>query len=281
MRKLFLFFIIFSNLSCSNIFLPAADKTTDAAIYEDGLKALNNQDYDTAIAKLTSLKTDEYTQSPTVKMNLAGAYAGKCGFNFINYIGQMANPNTGGNSIFKFLMNQWTTVTTDRDSCKSAGDVVKSITPTYVGRSADQSLFMALLGLAKMGIYLRELADTDLDGEADVVFDVTNPVPPANNAFCLVGNGSDGLLTNEDIANIGTGLAMFLANLGNVGASFSTSLNTADLTAACNAVGTAPNNPCYMEDEDTFEANPDYLRAIRSLLNVTSTGLVNGLICTP
>lgn len=270
-KKFLLIFYLLMTVSCSNIFLPVADTTTDAALYEDGLKALNNQDYSTAIEKLTALKTPEYTESAVVKMNLAGAYAGRCGFNFINYIGQMSSPDTGGSSVFQFLMNQWTTASTARADCKSAEEVVKSITPTYVGRSADQSLFLTLLGLAKMGIYLRELVDTDQDGTADnPPFDVTVPT----DGFCLTNNISD-----ENIAEIGTGLALFIANLTNVGASFSTSLDTTTITAACTAVGTPPNNPCYLEDATSFAANASYVKAIRQLLNVSATGLVNGAPC--
>ena len=272
MKNLVLVLLALVLSSCSNIYEGAANKSTDQALYEDAVKAQNAADYDTAIAKILELQANyaSYQTDATTIMLLASAYAGKCGFNFANYFTTITTTSAGTTPLLQWFMNQWTTATTSRTYCRLAENTVKLIKPTYVGRDANQSFFMVLLGMAKMGIYLRELVDTNRDGTADSpAFDI-----PGTGAFCTAANISD-----ANIADIGTGLSLVVANLTNIGTALS-GANIGGLSTACSAF---TPNPCLIEDETTFAATAANLSAIRTLLNINTAGvgigLVNGTAC--
>jgi hypothetical protein len=260
--------------ACANIFEAASNKTTEEALLEDATKAQNSSNFDTAISKIQELQASypKYLTDPTTLMLLASAYAGKCGFNFGSYLDVVTTTSPGATPALQWLMNQWTTKTTDRTYCRLAEDTVKAITPTYVGRDTNQSFFMVLLGLAKTGIFLRELADTDRNGTADAPpFDL-----PGTNAFCAAGN-----ISAAQITDIGTGLALVVSNLTNIGGAL-TGADLSGLTTVCAGLGAPAVNPCYLEDETAFVANAAYVKTIRSMLNVNAlggVGLVNGAPC--
>lgn len=198
-----LFCVVFASLantSCYNAFSGTSSTTTDAANYEDAIKDLNNLEYGAAISKFALLSPD-YLSRTDVKMNLAGAYAGRCGFSFISYFSSLGT-SAGSTPLFKYFMNQWTTSTTSSYYCRLAEDVVKTISHSYVDRDPSQSLFLVLLGMAKIGIFLREYSDSDRDGSGD--FSVAVPT----DGYCLSSNISD-----YAISEIGAGLGMVISNL--------------------------------------------------------------------
>ncbi len=249
---------------CSNIFESTANKTTDDALFEDATKANTSSNFDTAIPKIKSMSTAKQSQTAT-KQLLAYAYAGKCGFNFITYYNSASSGN-GSTAFFLWLMQLWKTTSTDRTYCKLAETTMKSITPTYVGRSQDDSLFMVFLGLAKAGIYLRELADTDRDGVAD-----NPPFDGTTSSFCSSAN-----ITDANIAEIAAGVGIAIANSANV----SSYLGSFDVTSTLGAL--CSGGACSQEDEATIQADATYLKTYRILLNnqsLSSTGVVNGAIC--
>lgn len=270
-RILFIIVFCLTNMSCYNALSGTSSTTTDAALYEDGIKALNNLDYDTAIAKFESLGT-AYLAQTEVKMNYAGALAGKCGFNFINYFIKLATPPTG--STFLFFMNQWQTVSTvanvmfystKRQYCVEAEAVVKAIHPAPTGRDASQSLFLFLMGLAKIGIYLKESADPTGTGTGQ-----WGIVAPTDGA-CLEAN-----LPKTAVKEIAAGLGQAVLNLANITTVISgASIDTSAITAACSAI--VPN-PC--STESSSDITDPMVIAIRTLLNFTATGVVSGnVVC--
>jgi hypothetical protein len=258
--------IVLTNVSCYNAFYGTSSKTTDAAVYEDAIKALNNLEYDRAIAYFESLGP-EYLSKTEVRMNRAGALAGKCGFNFINYFTQLSTPITG--STFLGLMNQWRTTSTNanaansdlRQYCVEAENIVKAITPTVTLRDPSQSLFLFLLGLAKMGIYLKETADPTGTGTGQ--WSVTLPTDGA----CSSTN-----ISKAAVREIVAGLGMAFLNLTNIASVVSgANIDTAALTTACSVI--VPS-PCGIENAS--DVTDDMVKATRTLLNFSATGVVNG-----
>lgn len=262
-------------LSCgsANVFDSVAKKDSDEALLEDAYKANNSRDYDTAIAKVLAMGAAKQAE-PETKRLLASAYAGQCGFNFGDFFSSLTSGSSGSLPFLQYMMNQWTTKPTVRASCRLAEETMKSLSPTFIGRAADDSLFMVFLGLAKIGIFAREIADTNpADGTADnPPFDGTSLaadlVTPTS--FCSVDNISD-----EDVAEIGAGISIVFSNLANVG----TSLGNLDLSAISGTVCVGTPNPCSFENEADWIADPTKMKIVRSLLNMNAIGLVNGTPC--
>ena len=264
--------ICLTSASCYNALSGTTSTTTDPALYEDGIKALNNLDFDTAIAKFESIGVD-YASQTEVKMNYAGALAGKCGFNFINYFTKLGTAPSG--STFLFFMNQWKTTTTSanamfystkRQYCVQAETVVKSIHPSVSGRDASQSLFLFLLGLAKIGIYLKETADPTGTGTGQ----------------WTVGSLTDGACSETNlpktaVKEIAAGLGMAFLNLTNIASVLSgANIDTSAVTAACSAI---TPNPCSFENSS--EVSDLAVIGVRTILNQSATGVVNGVfVCT-
>jgi hypothetical protein len=94
--QLLLSFILIGNLSCvgKNPFLDlASNRTTDEALFNDAQKLIDSRDYTGAIAKILAT-TPDYQALPRVKESLAGAYAARCGMEFLTFVQNL----TGGSS---------------------------------------------------------------------------------------------------------------------------------------------------------------------------------------
>ncbi len=260
--------------SCYNALSGTTSTKTDPALYEDGVKALNGLDFDTAIAKFESLSTD-YLANTEVKMNYAGALAGKCGFNFINYFTKLGTAPSG--STFLFFMNQWKTTSTTanamfystkRQYCVQSEAVVKSIHSSTIGRDSSQSLFLFLLGLAKIGIYLKETADPTGTGTGQW------SVATSTDGACNETN-----LPKTAVKEIAAGLGMAFLNLTNIATVLaSSSIDTSAISTACTSI--VPN-PCSFENSS--DVTDAMVIAVRTILNFSATGVVNGgaLCLTP
>jgi hypothetical protein len=260
------------SIGCANIYSPAANKATYQAMKEDAQKANDGGQFSTAITDLTTMQTqfpNEYVADySTNQLLLASAYAGQCGFNFASFFTTISGSSPGSTPVLKWLMNNWTTAATVKASCTLAETTMKTIYPTFVGRPADQSLFLVLLEFAKIGVYLREIADTNRDGLAD-----NPPFDGGLSSFCSSANMSD-----ADVAEVGAALGIIVTNMANAGSlgSFSAGMFTgvcatlpAPVQATCNAV-------LQIEDEAQFllPANSGYLKVIRSILNTNNIGVV-------
>jgi hypothetical protein len=110
----------------------------------------------------------------------------------------------------------------------------------------------------------------DDDGAAD-----DPPFNAGQPAFCNSTNFTDAL-----VAEVGSGVGMVVANLTKVGSGLS-GLDTAAIDAACTALaGTLGGvNPCLIEDRAVFLADAAKIKAIRTLLNTNSAGMINGAPC--
>lgn len=231
---------------CSNVLESSAKKTTDDAYYEEATKAVNNSRWDEAISNFEKLSA-AYLSQPAIRMHYAGALAGRCGLNFIEFVQALKGSSA---SIFKFAMNAWTGKTISPAHCLLAEKQIRTIWATNTA-TADQKFFMAIIGLAKMGSYLRSKADVDGvgnlgDGTADTAF---------NACSATVGGANN--LEDDEVGQVLTGLMLFVTNIADFAADVgSGSADTSSVTAVCAQLVTLGQpDPCVYTDWDTVPAN--------------------------
>lgn len=237
MKKFMNLFLIFPALvSCGgNLFNDISTKTSANALLEDAKNSLDDQDYTAAITKILEMQSTNSTAYLTCTTTegvrncpreiLAGAYAGRCGFNFLTFIGTIGSSS---GAVFKFLMNTFTEVAVSPDDCYEAQKVIETLgTPTQL--TSDQKIFMALLGMAKIGVYLRNDADTNQDGTADATFNAC----------------SSAKMSDMHVKQVITGLGLFLTYSAALSATGSATDDLADISAVCGASCnvTDPTNP--------------------------------------
>jgi len=187
-------------MGCSNVFQGMADKTSDEALFEDVYKLVDEQDWDTAIEKLEAL-SDTYKTRTDVIEAWAGVYAGKCGLNFIDYFGALSDADLSSTTLFGYLMNAWTGKTVSASYCTLAQTKMEEINISPGSRTSGQNLFMAVLGMVKIGVFLRTYVDRngtdnlgDGTAELNVCTDDASNLPAA--AVTEVATGL-GLITSN------------------------------------------------------------------------------------
>ena len=259
----------FQLISCSNIFEKAASKTTDEAILEDATKALDSLNFDSAISKFSELSTEYKTRQDVIEQ-WAWALAGKCGMDFITFFTNLGQATLSGSTIFRYFMSAFDQVVIDPASCKLAEEKMNEISPSPSSRNANQNLFMMILGMVKIGTYLRYEADRDStsslgDGSMDAGFDactVSATDLPANPP--VIGQFSD-----NDIKQIVTGLGQVIMNFTAVGASVLGTDATAALSGLTTTCAALPTNPCNITDPANVDATTVTL--MRQLLHTAPT----------
>lgn len=190
--------------SCGgNLFQMTAKKDTSEAIYQDSRNALNNLDYDTAITKILELQTKDaafYARCEKVdgfkicpREDLAGAYASKCGLNFVTFVSALSDSS---GSPFLYFMKKFQSVTVSPSNCYEAQKVIETFGTTSATRTTEQNLFMAVLGMAKIGTYLRDVADTNQDGTTDATFDACADVSISDDYLRQVMSGMGLVIDN-------------------------------------------------------------------------------------
>ena len=267
-KSLSLVAIFLMSASCTNVFKNFANQTTDEALAFDARKAINNEDYDSALTLLGTMSAD-YRYSRNGVILATAAYAGKCGLNFSDFVSALSS-SSGSDPFLLQMMKLWTSTTTDYTQCVLAQTEMERLASSYSSRSPDDAFFMVVLGMVKLGTLLHEKADTDDNGVVD-----SPPFTVGQPAFCNSANFSNSLT-----AEVGSGIGMVIANLTVAGSSIA-GLDTTAIAAACDAlaVGLGGVNPCLIEDRAVFLADNSKLKAIRSLLNTNSAGLINGTPC--
>lgn len=223
--------------ACSNVLESTAGKTTDDALYEDAIKAMNVKDYTTALAKFAAM-SGGYRAKSRVMENWSYAYAGDCGLDFISYFNQLSSASLGASTLFQYLMNAWTGITVKPASCATAQVKMKELWSTQVP-TASQQLFMAVLGLVKIGVYLRARADNAENGglgngTVDAAFG-------GGAGACATATNAHNL-DDSDIKEIVSGLSAFILNVAGLTGSLSSSVSTAlaPVQAACAALSPSP-----------------------------------------
>ena len=179
----------FCNSCGVNYLRDLSDKNTDAAKLEDAKKSINSNpsDYDAAIAKILSMSS-EAQGTLEVKKILAGAYAGKCGLNFLSFIKGLTTDPSAPTSLFEKLMIAMRTQVPDLPSCTQAENLVVSL-GSAANRPSNVNFFFAIYGFAKVGLFLRSFADPDASGTVEAPFDSCSPAQFPDNAVNQVITG--------------------------------------------------------------------------------------------
>lgn len=240
--------------SCGgNLYNDISTKDSAAALLEDAKNLLDSQDYSTAITKLLEMKnshSQEYLICNTEdgvrncpREVLAGAYAGRCGFNFLTFVGSLGNSS---GAVFKFLMNSFTDATVSPDDCYEAQKVIETI-GTGTQLTSDQQIFMALLGMAKMGIYLRNDADTNQDGATDGTFDSCD----------------SSKLSDAHVKQVITGLGLFLTYSAALSTGGSATSDLTDLSGICGAACSITDPSSSSLDSTVTDSFRDIIKSLQ------------------
>jgi hypothetical protein len=248
-----------------NLFQLTAKKDTSEAIYQDARSALNSLDYDTAISKIVELQTKDnafYLRCEKVdgmkicpREDLAGAYASKCGLNFVTFVSSLSSSS---GSPFLFFMQKFQTVSVTPDQCYEAQKVIESFGATASLRSSEQNLFMAILGMAKMGTYLRAAADIDQDGTTDATYDSCDSAK----------------ISEDSLRHVISGMGLVIDNLAAVTAVLSG--NSSALTDL-DTIKTTCGSACQITDPNSSSFNA---LVTRNLLKSSDKGIEPASGCT-
>lgn len=188
-----------------NFMRELADKNSDEALLYDAKTALNNQDYDEAINILTIRLSASGQQNNEARAVLAGAYAGKCGLNFLEFVDGLAAATSG--SAFTMISSPFVGEVVDSPYCLLSLQTLDLIGPTE-SRTNDQNAFASIVGMVLMGSATRLYTDDNPvngDGVQDAV-DISCSLTDAQMDNIILGYGYmaknfDALSTDQ----IGTG----------------------------------------------------------------------------
>jgi len=255
-----LYFLFLSGLfmaSCGpNALSGLGSETSDEYYLEEASKANNAQAFDYAIDILLNKLSSSGQSTVKAKELLAGAYAGKCGFNFINYTTALSAVS-GTTTAFGTAMKPFVGVQTAPSFCLSALQTMDSLgTPGQ--RTANQNAFTSITGLVMMGASLRTYADAS-PVNGDGVMDGANFICSAVN------------VSNDKMDDIIVGFGYFTTNFAYVsaallGSSSFSSLN--DIVTLCNSVSGAT---CTVTNKANVSSGTRDL--IRDFINTTEYGI--------
>jgi len=263
-KTLFLSLTIFLS-ACSNVFQSASKQEFDEAYYINAQVAIDAQNWDTAIAEFEKMSAS-FQQRTEVREAWAGAYAGKCGFNFTTFLSNIDSVS-GGSPILKVLMNMFITTTVDPYYCYLAQTKMEEITTVAGDRTTSQALFLVFIGLARIGAYLKAQADQDADTNMDGTLNACTPVGSFGTTTAARStSGKDDEFSDEEIKMLITGFGLVFENLtssveniigstnGSAISAIETACNTALGAGACNITDPTNTNPLTPSVVTTFRA---------------------------
>ena len=159
---------------CQNIFQDISTRNTNDAYLEDARAAMNDRDYTRALTKLLAT-TETYQARREVILAIASAYAGRCGLDVLALTQAIVNAPT--QRLFPLLLGAFKGATTGQIAdCGQAQTWVRKLAPgdNFALLTADESLFLAVASIARVGAILSTFADLDLNGVVDPSFDACN-----------------------------------------------------------------------------------------------------------
>ncbi|MGE5086307.1 MAG: hypothetical protein ACM3MG_08425 [Bacillota bacterium] len=135
----------------SNVLTEYSQTNSDEALYIDAKNKMDNLQWQAAIDIIEQSMSSGYRARRDVQNSLAGAYAGKCGVTFFDLISGLKNSPSP--QIFPYFMGIFAGVTLDTPSCDTAIQIMQGI-GTVAQRTSDEDLYLALLGLTRIGTTL-------------------------------------------------------------------------------------------------------------------------------
>lgn len=257
---------------------------TDQALYIQAQQDMDNSDWSDAINILTNQLSSSYRAQSSVVQALSGAYAGQCGLNFPDLVNSMKQANSS-TVLFSYIMQAFQGVTAQTTYCDQAITTMQTL-GTVLTRTTDQNLFLAILGVTRIGTTLNnEFHLTTADGGTDASFSVCNnyvggsatdgytaaeiaagaPAPPAQ---------PDYFLTDAQVQTIAAGVGLIFENLTALSSAFATtagplmtSINTAK--TECESIVGVGN--CSVTSPSAVSAQLIY--AYRILLDTSIMGI--------
>lgn len=271
-KWLFLIFISWV-CGCANPLTQWSNVSSNEAVYEDAIKAANAGNWIVALENFARL-TPEYLAQRPVRFNYSKTLAGRCGYDFFGFANDLSNANLGGATLMQFMMSAWGNKTILPEFCSESEAQLKLIWEDSTPTTTEQ-FFMTFLSMAKIGMYLRSKADVGengglgngtVDGGFDSCDDADSPTT----------------LTDDEVAEVITGLSLFLNNISSVGSALSGGITGAvgPMQAICDAMGV--NNPC--DKTDVEDVTADIITTMRNLLKFDGFGLTTAcgmLPCCP
>lgn len=250
-------FSFFINSCGPNALSGLSSQTSDEYYMEEATKANNNQNYDYALDVLLNKLSATGRASVTAIELLASAYAGKCGFNFVNYVTALSASSS--TAVFKTMMTPFVQVVTAPEYCLLSLQTMDTLGAPGV-RTANQNTFSAITGLVLMGASTRAYADKNgIGNNGDGNMD-------SNNMIC-----NSGLVTDDQMNDIIVGYGYFVTNLAYVSASLLGSSSFDSLSDTVDACNSVPGADCDVTDKASVSAQTRTV--IRNLLNTTNYGI--------
>lgn len=204
-RLLIITSILCMTTSCgnpTNVLGGMASRDSDAAVYEEARKKLDDREWDAAITMMTVDLSATYQARTDVKETLAGAYAGKCGLEFVTFVAGLASSNSIA-QLYGFFMSAMKNKIVVPAACDSAQTILESF-GNAAARTADQNLFLTIIGMAKAGAWIRIKADQDNSGLGNGTMDAG--FNPCNNVS----------FPDENVIKATVGLGLVLNNVTSI-----------------------------------------------------------------
>ncbi|MBC7420479.1 MAG: hypothetical protein H7328_07090 [Bdellovibrio sp.] len=253
-KKSYLVFLILACGCSQNLLTNLSSKTTDEALLEDAQKAVNAQQYQSAIDIITLKVSSGGRSKVLAKEILASGYAGRCGLNFIDFVTSLSS--TVSTSAFKIVSAPFVGRAIDPTSCLQSLNTLESIAPN-ASRTSSQNAFAAVVGMSLMGTGVRN--STDIDG----INNYGDGTQDANGISCSLTN------TQVDLIILGFGFMSqnFSAlSSSQIGSNSQTSLNV--IISKCVAIA---GGSCSITDPASI-TNP-IRDTIRDLMNTSDYGI--------
>lgn len=187
-KSAYLVFLICVFGCSQNLLTELGSKSSDEALLVDAQKAVNAQEYQSAIDIITQKLSSSGQQKTLAKEILASGYAGKCGLNFADFVTSLSN--AGAVSAFKMVSKPFVGRVVDPQSCLTALTTLGTI-GNFTNRTNNQNAFASVVGMSLMGSATRaytDLVPANGDGAEDAT-KISCTLTDAQIDFVILGFG--------------------------------------------------------------------------------------------
>ncbi len=216
-------------------------------------KKLDTYDWTGAIEEIGAMSS-RYRTRRDVKYLLASAYVGRCGLIFFDVAERIQNPGTS--NLFEILVDLFPGATAAQvTDCQTAELTMTTIATDATGRTDDENILAAFIGLAKAAVYVSR--NLDLNANGDGVDDAVDPC---------------GAISDGDAAEIAVGLVTAINSLQQVGGTIGSTL-TANVTAMCDAIELIDPTYNICNVTDTSSVTMEFRQLTRGMIRETDDGV--------
>lgn len=161
-KKFFLILIIivlsiFNGSCTSNVLEDASTKNSEGALIEEALKQLDNKEYTEALNILTTQISVGRQADADILRLTAEAYAGRCGLDAIQYIGQISDATSS--AMFSLFYQPTIGTAALPTDCATATSKRVQI-GAAAARSQSDNIFLAILSMFRLGVNIQTAVDT-------------------------------------------------------------------------------------------------------------------------